>query len=80
MFSITLYSFYLLCTGAKVLAIIGIIIGILSVAGIFFYVPICVMMLIGVKKERRGFIIPHLVLTVRLKEFENWYLQNLKQF
>jgi len=51
-------------TGAIVLAILGIIVGIISIIGILWMVPICALMLYGVKSERRGFIIPYLVLGI----------------
>jgi len=53
-------------TGATVLAILGIIFGIISIIGILWMVPICILMLYGVKNDRKGFIIPYLVMQVIL--------------
>lgn len=57
--------------GAIIIAILGIIFGIISIIGILLVVPFCALMLYGVKSERQGFIIPYLILGVSLKMHNN---------
>lgn len=48
------------------MAIIGIILGILSVWGIIIVIPLAAMLIYGLKKERSGFMLPYLVFMVTI--------------
>jgi hypothetical protein len=51
-------------TGAIAIGVVGVIIGVLSLAGILFIAPLAGFMIYGAMKERSKYFIPYIILQV----------------